>query len=255
MTAHALAQEFETLSAEAAIDRVLAENTGLPCFTCSFQAEDMIVLDLLRKRVPDIPVLFLETGYHFAATYAYRDRMTQAWNLNLKNLAAKKSVAEQEAEFGILNRTDPGKCCNLRKVEPLFEALQQYDVWFTGLRREQSPTRKNLKIAEHHELASGKVLLKVSPLAAWTWGQVWKYTADNKIDYLPLYDQGYRSIGCEPCTAIPQAGADPRSGRWSGAKLECGIHTASKHTDQEPDHDQASPEQASPEQASPDRAN
>jgi phosphoadenosine phosphosulfate reductase len=255
MTAHALAQEFEMLSAEAAIDRVLAENTGLPCFTCSFQAEDMIVLDLLRKRVPDIPVLFLETGYHFAATYAYRDRMTQAWNLNLKNLAAKKSVAEQEAEFGILNRTDPGKCCNLRKVEPLFEALQQYDVWFTGLRREQSPTRKNLKIAEHHELASGKVLLKVSPLAAWTWGQVWKYTADNKIDYLPLYDQGYRSIGCEPCTAIPQAGADPRSGRWSGAKLECGIHTASKHTDQEPDHDQASPEQASPEQASPDRAN
>jgi len=232
----ALTEEFETLSAEAAIDRALAENTGLPCFTCSFQAEDMIVLDLLRKRVPDIPVLFLETGYHFAATYAYRDRMTQAWNLNLKNLAAKKSVAEQEAEFGILNRTDPGKCCNLRKVEPLFEALQQYDVWFTGLRREQSPTRKNLKIAERHELASGKVLLKVSPLAAWTWGLVWKYTADNKIDYLPLYDMGYRSIGCEPCTAIPQEGADPRSGRWGGAKLECGIHTASK---------QATPERSS----------
>ena len=232
----ALAEEFETLSAEAAIDRALAENAGLPCFTCSFQAEDMIVLDLLRKRVPDIPVLFLETGYHFAATYAYRDRMAQAWNLNLKNLAAKKSVAEQEAEFGVLNRTDPGKCCNLRKVEPLFEALQQYDVWFTGLRREQSPTRKNLKIAEHHELASGKVLLKVSPLAAWTWGQVWKYTADHKIDYLPLYDLGYRSIGCEPCTAIPQEGADPRSGRWGGAKLECGIHTASK---------QATPERSS----------
>ncbi len=76
-------------------------------------------------------------------------------------------------------------------------------MWFTGLRREQSPTRKNLKIVEHHELPSGKVLLKVSPLAAWTWGQVWKYTADNKIEYLPLYDLGYRSIGCEPCTAIP----------------------------------------------------
>ncbi len=205
----------------------------------------MIVLDLLRKRLPDIPVLFLETGYHFAETYAYRDRMAQAWNLNLKNLAAKKSVAEQEAEFGILNRTDPGKCCNLRKVEPLFEALQHYDVWFTGLRREQSPTRKNLKIVEHHELASGKVLLKVSPLAAWTWGQVWKYTAENKIDYLPLYDLGYRSIGCEPCTAIPQAGADPRSGRWGGAKLECGIHTASKQSDAEADA-AASTESSSP---------
>jgi len=246
MSTLAIAEGFETLSAEAAIDRALAENNGAPCFTCSFQAEDMIVLDLLRKRVPDIPVLFLETGYHFAATYAYRDQMARKWNLNLKNLAAKKSVAEQEAEFGILNRSDPGKCCNLRKVEPLFEALQQYDVWFTGLRREQSPTRKNLKIAEHHELASGKVLLKVSPLAAWTWGQVWKYTADNKIDYLPLYDMGYRSIGCEPCTAIPQAGADPRSGRWGGAKLECGIHTASKQTDA----DQATAQQSTSERSS-----
>jgi phosphoadenosine phosphosulfate reductase len=226
-----LAEEFETLSAESAIDRLLAENKGAPCFTCSFQAEDMIVLDLLRKRVPDIPVLFLETGYHFAETYAYRDRMTKAWGLNLKNLAAKKTVAEQEAQFGILNRTEPAKCCQLRKVEPLFAALQEYDLWFTGLRREQSPTRKNLKVVEHHELPTGKVLLKVSPLAAWTWGQVWKYTADNKIDYLPLYDAGYRSIGCEPCTAIPQEGADPRSGRWGGAKLECGIHTDSKRVD------------------------
>ena len=253
MSEPVIAQEFEALSAEAAIDRVLAENSGLPCFTCSFQAEDMIVLDLLRKRIPDIPVLFLETGYHFAETYAYRDRMTKTWNLNLKNLAAKKSVAEQEAEFGILNRTDPGKCCNLRKVEPLFEALQHYDVWFTGLRREQSPTRKNLKIVEHHELASGKVLLKVSPLAPWTWGQVWKYTADNKIDYLPLYDMGYRSIGCEPCTAIPQAGADPRSGRWGGAKLECGIHTASKQSDAEADAGASN--QATPEPAALKRAN
>jgi phosphoadenosine phosphosulfate reductase len=245
MSQIAIAPDFETLSAEAAIDRALTQHAGAPCFTCSFQAEDMIVLDLLRRRVPDIPVLFLETGYHFAETYAYRDRLAQKWNLNLRNLAAKKSVAEQEAEFGVLNRTDPGKCCNLRKVEPLFEALEQYDVWFTGLRREQSPTRKNLKIAERHELASGKVLLKVSPLAAWTWGQVWKYTADNKIEYLPLYDMGYRSIGCEPCTAIPQAGADPRSGRWGGAKLECGIHTASK---------QPAPDQAVPQQPASERS-
>jgi phosphoadenosine phosphosulfate reductase len=226
-----LAEEFETLSAEAAIDRVLAENNGAPCFTCSFQAEDMIVLDLLRKRVPDIPVLFLDTGYHFAETYAYRDKMTKDWNLNLKNLTAKKTVAEQEAEFGVLNRTDPAKCCGLRKVEPLFAALQDCDLWFTGLRREQSPTRRSLKIVEHHELPTGKVLLKVSPLAAWTWGQVWKYMADGKIAVLPLYDAGYPSIGCEPCTAIPKQGADPRSGRWGGAKLECGIHTDSKRVE------------------------
>ncbi|MGD0957191.1 MAG: phosphoadenylyl-sulfate reductase [Candidatus Acidiferrales bacterium] len=224
-------QELETLSAGALIDRLLEENKGAPCITCSFQAEDMIVLDLLRKRQPRIPVLFLDTGYHFAETYAYRDRMTQSWNLNLQNLAAKQSVAEQEAQFGILNRTDPGRCCHLRKVEPLFAALESFDVWFTGLRREQSPTRKNLKIIEHHALPSGKTLLKVSPLAAWTWGQVWQYTSDNQIDHLPLYDFGYLSIGCEPCTAIPVAGADARSGRWGGRKLECGIHTESKQTE------------------------
>jgi len=232
MSQPAIAGEFEALSADAVIERALTQSLGPACTTCSFQAEDMIVLDLLRKRVPGIPVLFLDTGYHFAETYAYRDRMTKAWGLNLHNLTAKKSVAEQEAEFGILNRTDPGRCCHLRKVEPLFEALEKFSVWFTGLRREQSPTRANLKVAEQHVLPSGTALLKVSPLAAWKWGDVWKYTADRKIEYLPLYDAGYRSIGCEPCTAIPLEDADPRSGRWGGAKLECGIHTESKRADE-----------------------
>jgi phosphoadenosine phosphosulfate reductase len=228
----ALAEQYEALSADELIGRVLAENSGPACLTCSFQAEDMIVLDLLRKRRPEIPVLFLDTGYHFAETYAYRDKMQQAWNLNLRNLAAKQSVAQQEAQFGILNQTDPARCCQLRKVEPLMEGLKDCEVWFTGLRREQSPTRKNLKVVEHHELPGGKVLLKVSPLAAWTWGEVWKYTAQNKIDFLPLYDAGYRSIGCEPCTAIPAEGADARTGRWGGKKLECGIHTFSKRAEE-----------------------
>jgi phosphoadenosine phosphosulfate reductase len=226
------ATELESLSVDALIDRLLAENKDAPCITCSFQAEDMIVVDLLRKRLPKIPVLFLDTGYHFSETYAYRDRMTKAWDLNLQNLAAKQSVAEQEAQFGILNQTDPGRCCQLRKVEPLFSALENYDVWFTGLRREQSPTRKNLKIVEHHQLPSGKMLLKVSPLAAWTWDQVWNYTGEHAIEHLPLYDFGYPSIGCEPCTAIPAVGADARSGRWGGRKLECGIHTESKRADE-----------------------
>src|SRR6202161_1835329 len=144
MIAPALAQEFETLSAEAVIDRLLAANSaavkkGSFCITCSFQAEDMIVLDLLRKRLPKIPVLFLDTGYHFAQTYAYRDRMAKLWNLNVQNLAAKQSVADQESQFGILNKTDPGRCRQLPKVEPLFAGLEQFDIWFTGLRREQSP--------------------------------------------------------------------------------------------------------------------
>ena len=236
MTQPAVAEEFESLYADAVVERLLAENTaaatrGAVGITCSFQAEDMIVLHMLRRRLPDIPVLFLDTGYHFAETYAYRDRMVREWSLNLQNLTAKRTVAEQEAQFGILNQTDPTRCCHLRKVEPLFAALEKFDVWFTGLRREQSPTRKNLKVIEHHILPSGKTLLKVSPLAAWTWGQVWEYTAREKIDYLPLYDAGYSSIGCEPCTAVPSTDADPRSGRWGGRKLECGIHTESKQAD------------------------
>jgi phosphoadenosine phosphosulfate reductase len=232
MTDIALAEQLEKLPAETLVERVLAENPGPACITCSFQAEDMIVLDFLRKQRPGIPVLFLDTGYHFAETYSYRDKMQQAWHLNVTNLAAKQTVASQEAQFGILNQTDPGRCCQLRKVEPLMTGLKDYKVWFTGLRREQSPTRKNLKVVEHHQLPSGETLLKVSPLAAWTWGDVWEYTAANKIDFLPLYDAGYRSIGCEPCTAIPTEGADARSGRWGGKKLECGIHTFSKQADE-----------------------
>jgi phosphoadenosine phosphosulfate reductase len=223
------AEQWEALAPEEIIDQALAERGhASACMTCSFQAEDMVVLYLLRQRLPQIPVLFLDTGYHFAETYLYRDRMTASWNLNLVNLLPRQTVAEQEAAFGILNRTDPSRCCHLRKVEPLMEALESYDLWFTGLRREQSPTRKNLRIAEEHRLPTGKTLLKVSPLALWDWKQVWRYTSEHGIEYLPLYDAGYKSIGCEPCTAIPSAGADPRSGRWGGAKLECGIHTFSK---------------------------
>jgi phosphoadenosine phosphosulfate reductase len=223
------AETIEKLGPGEALDAVLGEHAGHPaCITCSFQAEDMIALDLLRKRLPSIPVLFLDTGYHFAQTYEYRDRMAKQWSLNLVNVVPAKTVDQQESEWGILYRSEPARCCKLRKVEPLFQALEPYKLWFTGLRREQSPTRKNLKKIEEHLLPGGKKLLKVSLLADWTWGQVWKYTAENHISYLPQYDQGYLSIGCEPCTAIPDDPNNPRSGRWGGTKLECGIHTFSE---------------------------
>jgi phosphoadenosine phosphosulfate reductase len=223
-----VAEQYESLEPGEVIGRMLDENRGAACITCSFQAEDMIVLHLLRQRLPQVPVLFLETGYHFAQTYAYRDRMAELWHLNLVNVMPTQTVPEQESELGILYQTDPSLCCQRRKVEPLMKALEPFDLWFTGLRREQSPTRKNLKTVEGHLLPSGRMLLKVSPLAAWDWKQVWGYTFEHGIEYLPLYDEGYRSIGCEPCTSVPAEGADPRSGRWGGNKLECGIHTFSK---------------------------
>lgn len=223
---------LETRSAAEVVDAILSERPWKrACLTCSFQAEDVVVLDLLRKYWPDIPVLFLETGYHFPRTYEFRDRLARDWGLNLINVIARQSVQEQESAFGVLYREDPTRCCQLRKVDPLFQALESFEIWFTGLRREQSVTRKNLKKVELHRLPSGKTLTKVSPLADWSWGQVWEYTGGHKLCYLPQYDEGYLSIGCQPCTAVPEDPANPRSGRWGGRKLECGIHTFSERSE------------------------
>lgn len=213
--------------ARASIVEALSQSQSA-CVTCSFQAEDMVVLRMVQEAIPDIPVLFLETGYHFPEVYSYRDEMAVKYNLNLVNVAPVHTVAEQEAEFGLLYQSQPDRCCKLRKVEPLFAALQQYDVWFTGLRRVQSPTRANLKVLDHFPLPSGKELLKVSPLADWSDKEVWTFAHENEIPLISLYDAGYTSIGCQPCTALPEPG-NARSGRWAGRKLECGIHIAEAH--------------------------
>ena len=114
-------------------------------------------------------------------------------------------------------------------MEPLFAALQNYDVWFTGLRRVQSPTRANLQALDRFPLPSGKQLLKVSPLAAWSDKEVWDFAREHDTPLVSLYDTGYTSIGCQPCTALPSNTENARSGRWAGRKLECGIHIAEAH--------------------------
>jgi phosphoadenosine phosphosulfate reductase len=203
---------------------LMEQATGGACLTCSFQAEDVVVLHLLRQADPDIPVLFLDTGYHFPDLLRYRDQLVGAWRINMVNVASPVSREQQEQGFGELYRMDPGACCRLRKVEPLFRALENYSTWFTGLRREQSPTRAHLEVMETTTLPSGHEMQKVSPLAMWRWNEVWSYLRVNEIPYAPLYDQGYTSIGCAPCTTPPTDRGNARSGRWGGAKLECGIH-------------------------------
>ncbi len=188
-----------------------------PCVTCSFQAEDVVVVHMLRERRPDVPVLFLDTVHHFKETYAYRDELASRWNLTLVNLRAAEPVPG-------LWQTSTEACCGRHKVEPLFSALERYDAWFTGLRREQSPSRANLSPVEPFRLPSGRQITKVSPVALWTTRDVHTYAKTHGIPLLPLYDLGYTSIGCEPCTTLPRPGADDRSGRWQGQKLECGIH-------------------------------
>ncbi len=197
---------------------------GDVCVTCSFQAEDMLLTRLALDLDPAIPVLFLDTGYHFAETYAYRDRMARAWNMNLINLLPEKTVAQQESQFGILYQTAPDQCCKLRKVEPLFKAVANYRVWVTGLRREQAKSRAALEESAMFALPGGKQVLKLAPLASWTTRDVWYGCEQLEIPLLPLYERGYSSIGCEPCTMLPIDPNDPRSGRWAGRKVECGIH-------------------------------
>jgi phosphoadenosine phosphosulfate reductase len=194
------------------------------CVTCSFQAEDVLLTKLALELDPKIPVLFLDTGYHFAETYAYRDRMAREWNLNLLNLLPEQTVAEQESAFGILYQSAPDKCCKMRKVEPLFKALAGYGIWITGLRREQAKSRTALEVSAQFALPGGKEILKLAPLAEWTTRDVWYACEQLTIPLLPLYERGYSSIGCEPCTTLPLDPNDPRSGRWAGRKVECGIH-------------------------------
>ena len=198
------------------------DHAQAPCLTSSFQAECMVLTHLLRIARPAMPVLFLDTFHHFAETLAYRDELARAWNLNLINLRAP------EPHVGLWQTASTEACCARHKVGPLFAALEQYDVWFTALRRDQSPSRANLQHTEPFRLPSGKLIQRVSPLAAWTAKDVWAYAKQHGIPLLPLYDLGYTSIGCEPCTVPPLDPSNPRSGRWQGQKLECGIHVQAK---------------------------
>jgi phosphoadenosine phosphosulfate reductase len=229
MNATELVADPETLTAEQLVEQVVREAAGAPiCITSSFQTEDMVVLHMLRRHLPNVPVIFLETGYHFKELIAYRDKMVAEWGLNLVTALPVTTLAEHEAQYGLLHIVQPTECCRIRKVEPLMRSLEPFDWWFTGLRREQSPTRAGLRKIEDHRTPTGKQMKKVSVLADWTMQQVDAYADAHGIPKLELYARGYTSIGCEPCTAIPQAGADARSGRWGGKKQECGIHTFSE---------------------------
>jgi phosphoadenosine phosphosulfate reductase len=208
-------------AARIVIARALA-TAGAPCITSSFQAECVVLTHMLRAARPDIPVLFLDTMHHFAQTLAYRDDLAARWGLNMMILRAK------EPQVGLWQAESTQACCARHKVEPLFSALEGYDTWFTALRRDQSPSRATLQEVEPFRLPSGKNIQRVAPLAGWTARDVWKYAKDHDIPLLPLYQLGYTSIGCEPCTSLPPDPNNPRSGRWQGEKLECGIHIQAK---------------------------
>jgi phosphoadenosine phosphosulfate reductase len=192
-------------------------------FIVASNMQDAVLIDLAVKAKPDVDVLFLQTGYHFAETIGTRDAVELTYpSVRIVNAEAEQSVADQEAEFGLLNKTDPTRCCALRKVVPLQKTLARYDAWVTGVRRVDAPTRANTPIVQWDDRNG---LVKVNPIAPWTDDEFNGYIAEHGILENPLVSEGYLSIGCAPCTAKPLPGQDARSGRWAGlAKTECGLH-------------------------------
>lgn len=187
--------------------------------------QDAVLVEMAAKVRPGVDVLFLDTGYHFAETIGTRDAVETVYGVHVVNVRPELSVAEQDERHGKdLFARQPNECCRMRKVEPLSKALRGYSAWVTGIRRVEAPTRANAPLISFDE-AFG--LVKINPLAAWSDEDVQDYMATNDILVNPLVDEGYPSIGCAPCTAKPEPGSDPRSGRWQGlAKTECGLHAS-----------------------------
>lgn len=205
-----------------ALLRWTEENFGTSWVVAS-SMQDGVLIDLAAKVRPGVDVAFLDTGYHFAETIGTRDAIQAHYEVNVLNITPDRTVAEQDGLLGRdLFARDPNECCRLRKVVPLSKTLRTYSAWVTGLRWVDSLTRADAPMIGFDE---GFHVVKVNPLAAWTDQDMQDYIDAHSVPVNPLVYEGYPSIGCAPCTAKPQLGTDPRSGRWHGmGKTECGLH-------------------------------
>ncbi len=219
--AETAARELENASAEEVV-RWATDTFGQRiCITSSMS--DAVIMHLASAVSPGIDVVFLDTGYHFPETIGTRDAAAAVYPINLVNVTPSRTVAEQDAELGPrLYGRNPDLCCYLRKVEPLERTLKNYDAWISGVRRDETLSRRETRVVEYDEK---RQMVKVNPIVAWTSEQVDEYIAANGVLVNPLVYDGYPSIGCRTCTMRVAPGADPRSGRWAGTgKTECGIH-------------------------------
>ena len=190
----------------------------------SFGAEAAITLHILSELKPDLPVLFLETGMHFAQTLQYRDELIESLGLTgVRNITPDPADIERLDPKGVLWRTSTDACCAFRKVKPLDSVLRpEFSAWITGRKRFHGGDRLSLPVVEH---ADGKI--KFNPLANWAKAELEAYAAEHALPAHPLVAQGFPSIGCWPCTQPVEEGEDVRAGRWKGQeKTECGIHIA-----------------------------
>lgn len=192
-------------------------------FAITSSMGDAVLATLASSVAPGVKVIFLDTGYHFAETIGTRDAVATVLPVEILSVRPEQTVAEQDAEYGEkLYARDPDLCCRLRKVQPLERTLAGFTAWASGIRRDESETRRDVRVVDWDAKRS---MVKVNPLATWTADDVDTYIAEAGVLVNPLTYDGYPSIGCAPCTHRVAEGADPRSGRWSGsAKTECGLH-------------------------------
>jgi len=194
------------------------------CLTCSWQKQSSVLVHMVGELGLDIPVIELDTGLFFAETYETRERLVQKYGLELVRPEVMTIAEQHKREGPNLWERDPDRCCHVRKVEPLERVLKDFDAWISGIRREQSLTRKD---AQRIEWSDRYDVWKVQPLVDWDAKRVDAYIHVNEIPYNPLHDAGYPSIGCIPCTRPVSRDEDERAGRWADSdKIECGIHTA-----------------------------
>jgi len=195
-------------------------------FGTAFGASGMVLLDVIQKQVPQIPIFTIDTGFLFQETLDLKARVEKKYGIEIESVLPRLTIEEQDHDYGAeLYQSDSDRCCWIRKVEPLQRKLGELDGWINSRRRDQGSTRKDIPILEYYETDS-RALLKLNPMATWTRKKTWDYILEHEVPYNPLMDQGYASVGCWPCTRPAGADADERAGRWAGqAKTECGIHT------------------------------
>lgn len=203
--------------------RWVAENFPQARIAVACSMADAVLPALVADQIPGVDVLFLETGYHFPETEGTKEAAKAMLDINVIDVMPKLTVAQQDEQHGKdLFRTNPTACCAMRKVEPLAESLQDYEVWFTGVRRDESPTRTDAPLVSFDETHK---LVKVNPMVRWSLDDLVEHSNSEGLPVNPLLSEGYLSIGCAPCTRKVAPGEDPRAGRWSGSdKIECGIH-------------------------------
>lgn len=199
-------------------------------YSCSFGIEGIVLIDLISKVNPTAKIVFLDTELHFPETYELIKTVKQKYpGLRIEMIKPDLSVEEQAEQFGDeLWKRQPDRCCYMRKVLPLRKTLLKSTAWLSGLRREQSPTRKNTNFINKDETFQS---IKICPLIHWSWKDIWNYVKEHQLQYNPLHDQGYPSIGCWPCTIQGDMETGSRSGRWANqGKTECGLHLGNNKT-------------------------